>query len=76
MKEEEERNCTINTCESLTGRSWAASTSEGLLIYSLDTTWLFDPLDLDVANTPSAVKQKLKENEYATGIYVSLTLVL
>ncbi|KAG0721262.1 Periodic tryptophan protein 2 [Chionoecetes opilio] len=44
-----------------TGRSWAASTSEGLLVYSLDTDWLFDPLDLDFSNTPSAVKQRLKK---------------
>ncbi|KAG0702293.1 Periodic tryptophan protein 2 [Chionoecetes opilio] len=49
-----------------TGRSWAASTSEGLLVYSLDTDWLFDPLDLDFSNTPSAVKQKIKEKDYST----------
>lgn len=49
------------------GRSWAASTTEGLLVYSLDNDWLFDPLDLDFSNTPSAVKQKLKEKDYVTG---------
>lgn len=54
-------------CLLFPGRSWAASTSEGLLVYSLDTDWLFDPLDLDFSNTPSAVKQKLKEKDYVTG---------
>ncbi|MPC13856.1 Periodic tryptophan protein 2 [Portunus trituberculatus] len=49
-----------------TGRSWAASTTEGLLVYSLDNNWLFDPLDLDFSNTPSAIKQKLKEKDYST----------
>lgn len=57
-----------------TGRSWAASTSEGLLVYSLDTDWLFDPLDLDFSNTPSAVKQKLKEKDYATALMMAIRL--
>lgn len=57
-----------------TGRSWAASTSEGLLVYSLDTDWLFDPLDLDFSNTPSAVKQRLKEKDYSTALMMAVRL--
>lgn len=57
-----------------TGRSWAACTSEGLLVYSLDTDWLFDPLNLDVSNTPSAVKHKLKEEDYSTALMMALRL--
>ncbi|KAK4290610.1 hypothetical protein Pmani_036500 [Petrolisthes manimaculis] len=57
-----------------TGRCWASSTSEGLLIYSLDTTWLFDPLDLDISNTPSAIKQKLNKMEYSTALMMAVRL--
>ncbi|XP_045109366.1 periodic tryptophan protein 2 homolog [Portunus trituberculatus] len=57
-----------------TGRSWAASTTEGLLVYSLDNNWLFDPLDLDFSNTPSAIKQKLKEKDYSTALMMAVRL--
>ncbi|KAG7166996.1 Periodic tryptophan protein 2-like [Homarus americanus] len=57
-----------------TGRSWAASSSEGLLVYSLDNDWLFDPLNLDVSNTPSAVKNKLKEKDYSTALMMAVRL--
>ncbi|XP_071547868.1 periodic tryptophan protein 2 homolog [Panulirus ornatus] len=57
-----------------TGRSWAASSSEGLLVYSLDSDWLFDPLNLDISNTPSAVKQKLKEEDYTTALMMAVHL--
>ena len=33
---------------------------------------MFDPLNLDISNTPTAVKQKLANKEYSTGILESL----
>ncbi|KAF8253141.1 WD40 repeat-like protein [Wilcoxina mikolae CBS 423.85] len=46
-----------------TGRSFAAATTEGLLIYSLDNTMLFDPFDLDVDVTPATTLYALKEEK-------------
>ncbi|KAL4815360.1 WD40-repeat-containing domain protein [Aspergillus spinulosporus] len=38
-----------------TGRSFCAASTEGLLIYSLDTEFLFDPFDLDISITPASI---------------------
>ncbi|KAK1285392.1 hypothetical protein QJS10_CPB20g00624 [Acorus calamus] len=38
-----------------TGRCWAAATTEGVLIYSIDDSFIFDPTDLDIDVTPEAV---------------------
>lgn len=35
-----------------TGRCWAAATTEGVLIYSIDESFVFDPTDLDMDVTP------------------------
>lgn len=35
-----------------TGRSFAAATTEGVLIFSIDDTFIFDPTDLDIDVTP------------------------
>jgi len=35
-----------------TGRSWAAATTEGVLMYSIDESFVFDPTDLDMDVTP------------------------
>lgn len=35
-----------------TGRSWAAATCEGVLVFSMDDDLIFDPTDLDVDVTP------------------------
>lgn len=39
-----------------TGREWAACTTDGLLLYSLDEAAVFDPSDLDESVTPEAVQ--------------------
>lgn len=44
-----------------TGRSFAAATTEGLAIYSLDNTTAFDPFDLDVDVTPATTLHALRE---------------
>ncbi|BCS27640.1 snoRNA-binding rRNA-processing protein PWP2 [Aspergillus puulaauensis] len=38
-----------------TGRSFCAASTEGLLIYSLDTEFVFDPFDLDISITPETI---------------------
>lgn len=35
-----------------TGRSWAAATTEGVVIYSIDESFIFDPTDIDIDVTP------------------------
>lgn len=52
------------------GRSWAAATTEGLLIYSLDDSYIFDPFDLDIDITPQTIFQTLKEKEYLKSLIV------
>ncbi|KAJ5919972.1 hypothetical protein N7454_009807 [Penicillium verhagenii] len=38
-----------------TGRAFCAASTEGLLIYSLDDDFVFDPFDLDISITPSTI---------------------
>lgn len=38
-----------------TGRNFAAATTEGVLIYSVDESFIFDPTDLDVDVTPEVL---------------------
>lgn len=35
-----------------TGRSFSAATTEGVLVYSVDESFIFDPTDLDIDVTP------------------------
>uniref|UniRef100_H3CZ41 PWP2 small subunit processome component n=1 Tax=Tetraodon nigroviridis TaxID=99883 RepID=H3CZ41_TETNG len=57
-----------------TGRSWAATTTEGLLIYSLDGTMVFDPYDLDLDVTPLSIRQQLRRQEWASAIILAFRL--
>ncbi|KAL1551424.1 U3 snoRNP protein [Salvia divinorum] len=57
-----------------TGRSWAAATTEGVLIYSMDESFIFDPTDLDIDVTPEAVDGALKEDEPKRALILSLRL--
>lgn len=43
-----------------TGRSFAAASTEGLLLYSLDHMVVFDPFDLDVDVTPATTLSALR----------------
>jgi periodic tryptophan protein 2 len=57
------------------GRSFCAASTEGLLIYSLDTMPLFDPIDLDLAVTPASTLQVLrKEKDYLKAIVMAFRL--
>ncbi|KAL8606486.1 hypothetical protein ACOMHN_037717 [Nucella lapillus] len=57
-----------------TGREWAAATTEGLLIYSLDQQVIFDPYDLDIEITPSRVRSELKSGDFAGSLISALRL--
>ena len=42
------------------GREWAAVTTEGLLVYSLDNINIFDPFDLEISITPATIRETIK----------------
>ncbi|KAH8654050.1 periodic tryptophan protein-like protein 2 [Tricladium varicosporioides] len=58
-----------------TGRSFCAASTEGLLIYSLDTTPLFDPIDLDLTITPSSTIHVLQnEKDFLKALVMAFRL--
>ncbi|XP_075514279.1 periodic tryptophan protein 2 [Primulina tabacum] len=57
-----------------TGRSWAAATTEGVLLYSMDDTFIFDPTDLDMDVTPEAVDDALKDDQPKRALFLSLRM--
>ncbi|XP_051135826.1 periodic tryptophan protein 2 [Andrographis paniculata] len=57
-----------------TGRSWAAATTEGVLLYSMDESFIFDPTDLDVDVTPEAVDAALKDEQPKRALILSLRM--
>jgi len=58
-----------------TGRSWAAATTEGLLIYSLDDRLVFDPFDLDLDTTPKNIRQTLANGHHLKALVVPTSLL-
>ena len=56
------------------GRSWAASTTEGLLIYSLDSSIHFDPLDLEMNVTSDSILNHLKQKNYLLALVTAFRL--
>lgn len=56
------------------GRCWAATTTEGLLIYSLDTQMLFDPFELDTSVTPGQIRAALRQRDFTRAILMALRL--
>ncbi|XP_062905832.1 PWP2 small subunit processome component [Mobula hypostoma] len=57
-----------------TGRSWAATSTEGLLIFSLDGGVVFDPFDLDEEVTPSSVRRAVRQKEFTVAIVMAFRL--
>ncbi|XP_065187306.1 periodic tryptophan protein 2 homolog [Sycon ciliatum] len=57
-----------------TGRAWAAASTEGLLIYSLDASVVFDPIELDVDVTVSRICSLLDKGEMLNAVVMSLRL--
>ncbi|XP_021859152.2 periodic tryptophan protein 2 [Spinacia oleracea] len=57
-----------------TGRSFVAATTEGVLVYSVDESFIFDPTDLDIDVTPEAVDAALNEDQPSRALILSLRL--
>merc|ERR1719510_915087 len=57
-----------------TGREFAATTTEGLLLYSLDSQMLFDPFELELNITPDATRSAIKNKEYGKALTMALKL--
>ncbi|CAH3017559.1 unnamed protein product [Porites evermanni] len=57
-----------------TGRSWAAASTEGLLVYSLESDIVFDPFQLDCDVTPERTLQASSDNEHTKALIMSLRL--
>jgi periodic tryptophan protein 2 len=57
-----------------TGRAFAAATTEGLLLYSLDKEIIFDPYELDIDVTPTTILASLKRKEYLKALLMALRL--
>ncbi|XP_055527884.1 periodic tryptophan protein 2 homolog [Wyeomyia smithii] len=56
------------------GQSWAAASTEGLLMYSLNKGIVFDPYQLSVEITPKAIRELLKKLDYSAALIMSLKL--
>ncbi|KAI6249154.1 Periodic tryptophan protein 2 [Erysiphe necator] len=57
------------------GEAFCAASTEGLLIYSLETTFIFDPIDLDVTITPQSIMHTLDiEKDYLKSLIMSFRL--
>lgn len=54
-----------------TGRQFAAASTEGLLMYSIDDELMFDPFDLDVDVTPQTTLQALSNKEYLIALVMA-----
>ena len=57
-----------------TGRNFCASSTEGLLVYGLDTIATFDPFDLDVEVTPATTLDALQQKEYLKALVMAFRL--
>ncbi|KAJ1930734.1 U3 snoRNP protein [Tieghemiomyces parasiticus] len=65
---------TTDLAFSPTGRAWAAVCTDGLLLYSLDEAWIFDPFDLDTTVTPAAALAALRDTDYLMALIMALRL--
>ncbi len=57
-----------------TGRAFCAASTEGLLVYSLDTALQFDPFDLDLDITPTTTLQAVKEKDFLRALVMAFRL--
>ncbi|XP_053312786.1 periodic tryptophan protein 2 homolog [Spea bombifrons] len=61
-------------CFSPTGRSWAATSTEGLLVFSLDSSSVFDPFQLDEEVTAGGIHRALRGKDWTRGIIMAMRL--
>lgn len=54
--------------------AFVAASTEGVLIYSVDTTMVFDPYELDIDITPQSMIGALKDKEYLTALIMAFRL--
>ncbi|KAF5295110.1 hypothetical protein FQA39_LY13261 [Lamprigera yunnana] len=57
-----------------TGQMWAAATTEGLLIYSLNAGLIFDPWNLQLGVTPIAARQALADEDYTNALMMAMRI--
>ncbi|CAK9436041.1 uncharacterized protein LODBEIA_P06020 [Lodderomyces beijingensis] len=57
-----------------TTSAFAAATTEGLLVYSVNQELVFDPFDLDVDITPESTLESLEQKEYLVALIMALRL--
>ncbi|XP_078369162.1 periodic tryptophan protein 2 homolog isoform X4 [Oculina patagonica] len=57
-----------------TGQSWAAASTEGLLVYSLEYDIVFDPFQLDCDITPDKIWQVSSNKEHTKALVLSLRI--
>lgn len=55
-------------------QSWAAATTEGLLVFALDKGIVFDPFELTLEVTPRTIRQKASAGEASTALMMALRL--
>lgn len=57
-----------------TGGAFCAVTTEGLLVYSLDSIAQFDPFDLDITITPTSILESIGEKDYLRAFVMAFRL--
>lgn len=57
-----------------TANAFAAASTEGLLIYSIDSDLIFDPLDLDIDVTPETIMEQLSQGNYLVALIMSFRI--
>ncbi|XP_065167128.1 periodic tryptophan protein 2 homolog isoform X2 [Atheta coriaria] len=57
-----------------TGQQWSACTTEGLLIYSLNSGVVFDPWELQLNVTPKSVQEAIDEGEHENALTMAMKL--
>lgn len=57
-----------------TGRTWATASTDGLIVYSLDESVLFDPFDLDIDLTPESVAKTVSKGDYLVALVMAFRL--
>lgn len=56
------------------GSSFCVASTEGLLIYSLENTFEFDPFDLSIDVTPASTLQALNDRQFARALMMAFRL--
>ncbi|KAI9366885.1 WD40 repeat-like protein [Zopfochytrium polystomum] len=57
-----------------TATTWAAASTEGLLLYSLDDSIMFDPYDLEIDITPESIMEVLEDRDFTRALVMSFRL--